>query len=341
MRALGIRPRTFDRTETQAGQDMRMQNLIRNLIKNSFVHVILPGLGLAFGIFIVFVASHRLHEYNRLDGIAVSVIAEVTSVEESLDSEDGTEYKLYITYAYEGKVCSDIYYDTVSQSGWLGKTVTVQIDPENPEIIRPKSNGLFPLVLGALFIFFSGREMTAVAADRLSRADAMEICKKCYPGMLVTRRAVLQDLNFEVVQKRKYSLLLLCITVPILLTAIVLTVLYQCEIGTILSYGIPLGLIVWVSWCNIKQYPMDERQFEIRYDRIKEICENSDDEGGTTYTYHFEKGGKLSRTDDVMVSAKGKSLASMRQGDAVYTVAELKNGRTNILRVFDAREFRI
>lgn len=82
--------------------------------------------------------------------------ATITAVDHYTEFDEGFEedrYKSYVSYEYNGKQYSDVYYDDSHSKPKLGKTVTVLIDPNNPGKLLP-SNGEYRLsmILGPLFL---------------------------------------------------------------------------------------------------------------------------------------------------------------------------------------------
>lgn len=115
--------------------------------------LLLLGYVLASGSF------YEIMRYRNLQDAAVTVTAECTHIKETYDSEDGTEYDVYLTYVYQGDSYTNFHrtFGTLSAAEKLiGTNVEIRIDPENPDdlIGEVRNGGITMSILGSLAVAF-------------------------------------------------------------------------------------------------------------------------------------------------------------------------------------------
>lgn len=87
---------------------------------------------------------------------AVTLQATISSYEERIDIDEGyesTSYDIFVSYDYDGEHYSYVRYDNSYSKPKLGKTVTVKIDPANPDELLAGSGELgLSSIVSCLFL---------------------------------------------------------------------------------------------------------------------------------------------------------------------------------------------
>lgn len=98
----------------------------------------------------------------------IEIPATVTYVEDSADSEGGTNYYIYVAYNYEGKDYSNIYWRMTNREddSPVGTNVTISISENNPDKIFEGPSHYYSLVF--IHLIITGLGLFAAIATYLS-----------------------------------------------------------------------------------------------------------------------------------------------------------------------------
>lgn len=122
--------------------------------KNKFIYVLfsvfaIVGIGLLIG-----AVCYGVY-FTSFQEDAEKVTAEITEIREHYDIDDGTEYRAYVSYSYDGEEYENVPLNSYSSSMYEGKEIELLCDPQNPRHIIQESTGIVLVaVLGGMgFIF--------------------------------------------------------------------------------------------------------------------------------------------------------------------------------------------
>ena len=94
-----------------------------------------------------------VRDYIRTKDTKVELTAKITGATEGTKTDDDTYWSLTVSYTYEGKTYSGVYYGQTDFRPELGKSVKVAIDPENPGELLPTGFEFWSvLLLGPVFL---------------------------------------------------------------------------------------------------------------------------------------------------------------------------------------------
>lgn len=113
-----------------------------------------------FGPYMLVRSINDVIQYHQDKDCVIELPAVVTDIDDSVGSEGGTDYHIYVTYNYDGETYNDVHW---RQTGYeddfpIGSTVTVKISENHPDEIFQNALfnyiGLFfPLVFTVFGIF--------------------------------------------------------------------------------------------------------------------------------------------------------------------------------------------
>ena len=113
-----------------------------------------------FGPYLLVRSINDVIQYHQDKDCVIELPAVVTDIEDSVGSEGGTDYHIYVTYNYDGETYNNVHW---RQTGYendfpVGSTVTVKISENHPDEIFHNAIfnyiGLFfPLVFTVFGIF--------------------------------------------------------------------------------------------------------------------------------------------------------------------------------------------
>ncbi len=136
-----------------------MKEKMKKLSQSTFIVILL-------GAFILTIVA--LFNWICLDGAkdvaavvnakdsTVTLEATITSSESYVEFDEGTEKKYWhenVSYTYDGKEYSGVYYNRTERKPEIGKVVTVKIDSKNPgELLPDKLEFLLCAILSPIFL---------------------------------------------------------------------------------------------------------------------------------------------------------------------------------------------
>lgn len=274
-----------------------------------YIKVIFKCLGL--GILLVacvlnwYMGIENTVTYLRVGDHAVTVRGTVTRVEEYEDSEDGTSWRVYITYTYGKKEYTAQYMDS-GNSKWknsLGMEITTQINPETPgqlmkDLCLDARNGiLFGCIFGALLL-------------RLLFWRTRKSWTECYGVNPSSIHRELVDTHRRRVNWACFLLvggilLPLCVFIPEIYNAFPLVVGVVCVI---------IGVYLLIGYWNTLRH-IGNRDYQIRHDSLVDKDTTYDTDSGTTYYLVYSDGKNTWRH-----SVGKKKYDAARLGDRTQAV---------------------
>lgn len=158
---------------------------------------------------------------DRLAGKGVSVQATITDYFHYTESDEGFErdrYKSYVSFDFEGKHYNHVLYSDSTSKPKLGKSVTVIVDPDNPEDLMLDGANYYlsmimpPLFLAAILALVNGWLRDQLKKRKLKsdpEQDPALLHKQCNQTSLGILAAVLGLVSLEFYSS-KQSLVYLC-----------------------------------------------------------------------------------------------------------------------------------
>ena len=107
-----------------------------------------------FGPYLLVRSIGNVIEYHRDIDHVTEISAVVTNIDESVATEGGSEYSIYVSYNHNGSGYSNVYWKTTdSEADFpIGSTVTVKISENNPDkIFKGAFDRYFSLVFPLFF----------------------------------------------------------------------------------------------------------------------------------------------------------------------------------------------
>lgn len=134
---------------------MRNSGVIRTRANNAntvrivgTVFAVLSVVFLLIGI-IAFVAT------TKAENSGDEIEATVTRIEEYSDSDGDRNYRVFVSYTYNGTLYEDVRLDFYDSSTYEGNTITLVVDPKNPTKVLKKGEAIFfLLIFGFFFLVF-------------------------------------------------------------------------------------------------------------------------------------------------------------------------------------------
>lgn len=106
--------------------------------------------------YICFEGSIDLSDMYRAKDRYVDLQAKITSIHHYVETDEGTEYdrwETYVSYEFDGKEYSDVYYSDERSEPEYGTVVDVRIDPENPsELLESETELMLIIILTPVFM---------------------------------------------------------------------------------------------------------------------------------------------------------------------------------------------
>lgn len=92
----------------------------------------------------------------KFDKISEEISGIIVDIESYRDSDGDRHYQAYVDYEYQGQKYNDVNLNSYSSSMYVGKEITLKIDPENPRKVKtPHSDLLVSIILGGMGIVFA------------------------------------------------------------------------------------------------------------------------------------------------------------------------------------------
>lgn len=299
--------------------------------KNLFVYLFF-GLFVLVGCVWTCQNIHNYDEYRRLEGVAAPVNATVTQVKASGDEDE--PYDIYISYVYEGVSYDNIKYERTTRADMLGKTIALEIDPEEPTTWRPEDPGMFLPIIACIFIVPAGYALVASISGTSAEGAARKRWGEVYSGGVVSVDLVREDV---LLQENRRCTLGRRIALGLLAATAVGCACYCMLHGTataFMGFLPPVALIMlWVFLTTRER----ELQIELKETEITRINVKVDSDGAVDRTPHGEGIGRLSDARCPLVSLQGRSWKESVVKGAEFHVAVV-NGEAR--RLYRTDEFR-
>lgn len=272
-------------------------------------------------------------EYRRLEGIAVSVNATVTRVEDSYDED--SPYRLFISYEHAGVAYTDVFYADSTRSDMLGQTLTIQVDPAHPTARRPKDPGALLPTIACLFIAPAGYAFLLF----LSTARALEVAEKrwasLYDGGVISADKAREDVLFERERKRRLALWLLAAVTAVTLAGCGLYAILRGTMTAFYGFLPPLALIALGLLLFTR---VGEVQVTLQETQITKIVKAEDSDGSEEKRTLASGFGQTNVSSCTLVSLQGRDWAKAGKPGAGFYVAVV--GRSPE-RFYSKDEFRL
>lgn len=222
--------------------------------------------------------------YLSVRNKAVSVQAVVSSVEEDWDSESGTDYHLYVSYAYCGNPYTD-HYDTYSSkkkaNAMLGEAVTITINPERPtEQVKEIRSGSDAYVLFCGILLMCG-----VFCMGLREREWGVAVSGWYPEV------IFQDVRGKALRGSVFWLGLFCAGAVWLLFRCLRPQVYSGIFTVLGAAALITGTLLLVGWIRRLRL-IDNRQYIVGRDTLVNKTTEKDSDGDDTYCLHYTNGQK-------------------------------------------------
>lgn len=108
--------------------------------------------GVLFAIIAVIVGITSVKYFKT----AESIKAKIYDIETSRDHDGDTTHSVYVSYYYDGEYYQRVKLNSYSSSMYIGKEITVYVDPDNPWDVRMKgSTVILVAVFGGIGTIFS------------------------------------------------------------------------------------------------------------------------------------------------------------------------------------------
>ena len=271
-------------------------------------------------------------EYRRLEDTAVQVTARIVRVKEH-EVDDDTDYKLYITYTYQNRNYSNIYYKTVNKARTVGEHVTIHVDPADPTCLRPDDPGLFVLLPG----FFAGVAafgLVCYLGGELAKDAAQANWPMHYGTGLLSSELVQQDIQQELARA---WILRLVVTGVLLAAAVIGAALYRSAYGTATGFWAflfpaVLALVAVLLWTR-----PGEPQVQLETVTFEKFQTDRDSDGDPVRMICFTELGALKVSACELISLTGQDWKAATQETTTFYAA-LVNGKYTYF--FSSREFR-
>ena len=141
--------------------------------------------------------AKKYDEYNRLAETAVTIDAKITYMEPNYSTEGSPDYDAYVSYEYNGIKYDNKHYRTYSSDDNYGKTIQIEIDPENPDTIRPHFQNTFSLEFLCVAMFLCEMSVYIFTVPLISAALVNKKWKKLYKNSTLDPETVTADIKFE------------------------------------------------------------------------------------------------------------------------------------------------
>ncbi len=292
---------------------------------------------LIMGIVMAYGEALNVHEYLRLEETAAAVTAKVTKKTEGSDGNGDPTYTMYITYSYNGVTYHDVYYQTFISDNLFGKTLTVEIDPENPRNLRPDKDLM--LVLGPILTtMWLGFLLLLVLC--CSRAWGLDVARKSwnkiYNSPILSLEAIRHDLNENAVQEQKFAVRIFWFLSALLLAVSVFFYVNHQALTVVYFYGIALAL----SFLVFRRASQSAYHLQIQPVTLQSVETARDSKN---VIWHFDT-IDWEMDDSIFVTRTPRLLSSCQPGHKFYIAVQswrnrMEKEQHKVVRLYDAGEF--
>ena len=132
-----------------------MEKLFKTFIGFGILCIVI--IYIIFGPYLLIKNIGNVIQYHQDKNSVIEIPAVVTEIKDSVGSEGGTDYHVYVTYNHNKKAYTDVYW---RQTGYedkfpLGSTVTIKISENNPgKIFEGAFDNYFSLFFPLVFTIF-------------------------------------------------------------------------------------------------------------------------------------------------------------------------------------------
>lgn len=108
------------------------------------------GIGLMSGAILFFINGMQFRQS------AVNITGEIADIMYSCDKDGDIDHEVFVTYTFEGKEYERVRINEYSSSMYVGKSISLLCDPDNPWNVRTESSTFFVFIILMLMgvIFF-------------------------------------------------------------------------------------------------------------------------------------------------------------------------------------------
>lgn len=161
------------------------------------------------GIIMLITSFWQLAEGIRFQKKAVEVTGKIVDIVSYKASDGDMSYAVYVTYTYEGKTYEKIRLGGYSSSMFVGKSISLLCDPENPDKVQTASDlWVVVIVLMLMGIVFScvGIIPAVLVAKRRKREKRL-----IAEGIVLNAIVVNIDMNRSLSVNRRHPYIIECI----------------------------------------------------------------------------------------------------------------------------------
>ncbi len=162
----------------------------------------LAGVGMLIGGFLFM--RNSLH----FQSIAVEVTGTISNIESWRDSDGDTSHKTFVSYSYEGQEYENMPLGYYNSGMYVGKDISLLVDPANPAHIASRSGNTFGyvmlLAMGLLFLLVGVIPLTTMLLGSIKGKKLMQT------GKLLQAMVDHIDLNRSVTYNGRHPYLIYC-----------------------------------------------------------------------------------------------------------------------------------
>lgn len=226
-----------------------------------------------FGAVLLSVAGSEYQRYKQVLPHAVTVEGIITSVEIEKNAESSDDYKMYMTFSYEGKKYT-IHYDTSGKSSSMnrvGEQVSVKINPMNPseKISVLKSNCATSGIVGIILL------MLGMSMLRINEREN-------YVAIYGLRKETIKKDIIAKIQGKMLWKFLLTTGAGFIAVTLYMSMVMPSFLFIIGGAALVLGMILWQD-CRKKLNAAREELFQIKQVSVIQKEESRDSEGDPVY----------------------------------------------------------
>lgn len=272
-------------------------------------------------------------EYERLEHTAVAVTAHVSRVQKHSDSEGSDDYRVFITYEYQGLTYADVRYTTLASNRMpVGTAVKVWIDPDAPGHLRPDRPGIIWIVL--IWMFF-GAVMTGLIwafCFAWSKSVAQKQWPEVYASGVLTDELVRQDiLRARTIARRQR----LWLSAGLALACAAGAAVYMAVVGTTTAFSAAMPMPISVLLANLLLFRVGDVQVTLKETVFEGVVIERDSDGDTVRKLAFTD-LRNQHKGMMLVTLQGRTWdEGVRRGDTLY--AAIVNGKPD--RFYSKQEF--
>lgn len=282
--------------------------------------------------------AEQRDEYYDLKDRCVSVEAIITNIEETKNVDDETEYDVYVSYRYNGRKYSNVFYQTYRKEVESGEKVDIEIDPEDPKQVLPKDSGNFSYIFGIVGLCVICYCGVMFVSNALAMGKTKKNWKFVYASPYLTSQMVQKDVNQEWYYTNQYTVWSVGIIAAFLVIRGIINYYYTSSPTASFAYGIVLLVLVFLTYRNYKAKKILLKKIELVYSKLLQIRVDSDIDGNDTTTWVLSWCEDWIPRKNQLVTMTNKTLTSFNVGDSLIVAVD---GKRQVQRVFDAKEFRL